>query len=121
MYPRQFDYVAPTSLEEAFAALGDDSKVMAGGTPGGAFGDDNFRRSLLSRLSDIQVSVGKLANDLTAAAQKLASDPRVRETAAKAARVVVDEAEQIARREDKALNAGRAVRRFMNKLQGRST
>ena len=31
MYPRQFDYVAPTSLEEAFAALGDDSKVMAGG------------------------------------------------------------------------------------------
>lgn len=31
MYPRQFDYVAPTSLEEAFAALGEDSKVMAGG------------------------------------------------------------------------------------------
>ncbi len=31
MYPRQFDYVAPGSLEEAFAALGDDSKVMAGG------------------------------------------------------------------------------------------
>ena len=31
MYPRQFDYVAPTSLDEAFAALGDDSKVMAGG------------------------------------------------------------------------------------------
>ncbi|MFQ5523259.1 MAG: FAD binding domain-containing protein [Acidimicrobiia bacterium] len=31
MYPRKFDYVAPTSLEEAFGALGDDSKVMAGG------------------------------------------------------------------------------------------
>lgn len=31
MYPRQFDYVAPNSLEEAFAALSDDSKVMAGG------------------------------------------------------------------------------------------
>ena len=31
MYPRAFDYVAPDSLEEAFAALGDDSKVMAGG------------------------------------------------------------------------------------------
>ncbi len=31
MYPRQFDYVAPGSLEEAFGALGDDSKVMAGG------------------------------------------------------------------------------------------
>ena len=31
MYPRQFDYVAPGSLEEAFGALGHDSKVMAGG------------------------------------------------------------------------------------------
>lgn len=31
MYPRQFDYVAPGSLQEAFEALGDDSKVMAGG------------------------------------------------------------------------------------------
>jgi len=31
MYPRQFDYVAPSSLQEAFDALGDDSKVMAGG------------------------------------------------------------------------------------------
>lgn len=31
MYPRSFDYTAPTSLDEAFAALGDDSKVMAGG------------------------------------------------------------------------------------------
>jgi CO/xanthine dehydrogenase FAD-binding subunit len=55
------------------------------------------------------------------AAQKLASDPRMRETAAKAARVVVDEARQIASREDKARAAGRAVRRAMNKLQGSST
>lgn len=31
MYPRHFDYVAPSSLEEAFDALGDDAKVMAGG------------------------------------------------------------------------------------------
>ena len=31
MYPRQFDYVAPTTLDEAFGALGEDSKVMAGG------------------------------------------------------------------------------------------
>ena len=31
MYPRSFEYVAPSSLEEAFGALGDDSKVMAGG------------------------------------------------------------------------------------------
>ncbi len=62
-----------------------------------------------------------LRNIARYAAQKLASDPRVRETAAKAARVVVDEAEQITRSEDKALNAGRAVRRAMKKLQGGST
>ncbi len=52
------------------------------------------------------------------AAQKLASDPQVREKAATAARVVVGEVRQIARRDDKARAAGRAVRRAMNKLQG---
>ncbi len=52
------------------------------------------------------------------AAQKLAANPQAREAAAKAARVVVDEARQIARREDKARAAGRAVRRALNKLQG---
>ena len=52
------------------------------------------------------------------AAQKLASDPRAREKAAQVARVVGDEARQIARREDKARAAGRAVRRALNKLQG---
>ncbi|MDX1469801.1 MAG: FAD binding domain-containing protein [Acidimicrobiia bacterium] len=31
MYPRKFDYVAPTSIEEALGALGEGSKVMAGG------------------------------------------------------------------------------------------
>jgi carbon-monoxide dehydrogenase medium subunit len=31
VYPRSFDYLAPASLDEAFSALGDDSKVMAGG------------------------------------------------------------------------------------------
>jgi carbon-monoxide dehydrogenase medium subunit len=31
MYPRAFDYVAPSSLDAALDALGDDSKVMAGG------------------------------------------------------------------------------------------
>ncbi len=31
MYPREFDYVAPTSLDDAYAALAEDSKVMAGG------------------------------------------------------------------------------------------
>ncbi len=52
------------------------------------------------------------------AAQKIASNPRARETAAKAAHAVVDEARHIARREDKAWAAGRALRRAMNKLQG---
>lgn len=31
MYPRSFDYVAPSSLDEAISALGDDAKVMSGG------------------------------------------------------------------------------------------
>ena len=52
------------------------------------------------------------------AAQKLAANPRVRETAAKAARVVVDEVRQIAREEDRVRAAGRALRRVMNKMQG---
>jgi hypothetical protein len=52
------------------------------------------------------------------AAQKLASDPRAREKAAKAARVVMGEAKQITRGEDRAQAAGRALRRAMNKLQG---
>jgi hypothetical protein len=52
------------------------------------------------------------------ASQKLAADPRVRETAAKTARVVVDEVRQIAREEDRARAAGRALRRVMNKMQG---
>ncbi len=59
-----------------------------------------------------------LRNVVRYAAQKLASNPRARETAAKAARVVVDEARHIARRKDKARAAGRALRRAMNKLQG---
>ncbi len=52
------------------------------------------------------------------AAQKLTSDPRAREKAAKVARVVVDEARHIARKDDKARAAGRALRRAINKLQG---
>ena len=52
------------------------------------------------------------------ATQKLAADPRVRETAAKTARVVVDEVRQIAREEDRARAAGRALRRVMNQMQG---
>jgi hypothetical protein len=41
--------------------------------------------------------------------------------AAKAARTAVDEAKQIARKEDKARPAGQAVRRAINKVQGHST
>ncbi len=52
------------------------------------------------------------------AAQKIASNPRAREAAAKAARVVVNEAKLIAREKEKARAAGRAVRRALNKLQG---
>ena len=59
-----------------------------------------------------------LRNIARYAAQKLATNPRARETAAKAARVVVSEARQIARRKDKARAAGQALRRAMNKLQG---
>ena len=51
-------------------------------------------------------------------AQKLASDPRAREKASKVASAVVGEASKIARGEDRAREAGRAVRRAMNKLQG---
>ncbi len=52
------------------------------------------------------------------AAQNLTSNPRVKEKAVKAARVVADEARQIARGEDRARAAGRALRRAMKKLQG---
>jgi hypothetical protein len=52
------------------------------------------------------------------AAQKLASDPRAREKAAKVARGVVDEARHIAREKNKAQAAGRALRRAINKFQG---
>ena len=59
-----------------------------------------------------------LRNVARYAAQKLASNPQVKEAAAKAARVVVEEAKEIARQDDKARAAGRAVRRALNKLQG---
>ena len=52
------------------------------------------------------------------AAQKLAANPKVREKAAEAARVAVDETRKIAREEDRARAAGRALRRAMNKVQG---
>ncbi len=52
------------------------------------------------------------------AAQKIASDPRLRAKTAKAARRAVEEAKQIAREEDRPRAAGRAVRRALNKLKG---
>jgi hypothetical protein len=59
-----------------------------------------------------------LRNIARYAVQKLASDPRAKEKAAKTARVVVGEAKQIARGEDRPRAAGRALRRAMIKLQG---
>ena len=52
------------------------------------------------------------------AAQKIASDPKAREKAAQAARVIAREAGQIAREENRAEAAGRAARRLFNKFQG---
>lgn len=52
------------------------------------------------------------------AVQKIASDPRARAKAASAARIVVGEVKQIARENDRARAAGRAVRRAFNKLRG---
>ena len=52
------------------------------------------------------------------AAQKLASDPRAKEKLVKAARAVAGEAKQIAREQDRARAAGRALRRVINRLQG---
>ncbi len=52
------------------------------------------------------------------AAQQITSNPQVREKAAEAARAVVGEAKQIARKENKAYAAGQALRRAINKLRG---
>ena len=48
--------------------------------------------------------------------QKVASDPDAKEKAIKLAHDVVDEAKQIAKEDDRAYAAGRAVRRAFNKL-----
>ena len=50
-------------------------------------------------------------------AQKAASDPKAREKAVKVARGVVNEAKQIAKEDDRAYAAGRALRRAFDKLQ----
>lgn len=53
------------------------------------------------------------------AAQKAASDPRVREKASLAAQFLTTEAKVIACEEDRARAAGRSVRRALNILQGK--
>ena len=50
-------------------------------------------------------------------AQKAASDPQTREKVVMAARDVVEEVKQIARKDDRAYAAGRAFRRAFDKLQ----
>lgn len=50
--------------------------------------------------------------------QKVASDPEARRIAVKAARGVVEETKQIARQDDRAYAAGRAVRQAFDKLRG---
>ncbi len=52
-------------------------------------------------------------------AQRAAADPAVRQKVVKAARGVVEEAKQIAKEDDRAYAAGRAVRRALDKLQSR--
>ncbi len=51
-------------------------------------------------------------------AQKAASNPEAREKMVKAARGIVEEAKQIAKKDDRAYAAGRAFRRAFDKLQG---
>jgi hypothetical protein len=50
--------------------------------------------------------------------QKAASDPEAREKVVKGARVVFEEAKQIAKENDRAYAAGRAFRRAFDKWQG---
>lgn len=51
------------------------------------------------------------------AARRIAADPAARETAARVARGAADEVRQIAKSDDRARAAGRAVRRMLDKLQ----
>lgn len=51
------------------------------------------------------------------AAQKAMSNPKAREKGVKVARGVVEEVRQIAKEDDRAYAAGRAIRRAFDKLQ----
>ncbi|MBT4889701.1 MAG: hypothetical protein HON65_09130 [Rhodospirillales bacterium] len=59
-----------------------------------------------------------LRNLLRQAAQKIASDPVVRDKAAKVARATAKEAGNIARNEDPSRAAGRAFKRALNRFSG---
>jgi hypothetical protein len=50
--------------------------------------------------------------------KRVASDPRARENVVRAARSVVEEAKRIAKEDDRAYAAGRALRRALDKLPG---
>ena len=77
-------------------------ELLAAGSPIGYFSTMSFVLHNLARY----------------AAKKLASNPRVRKAASKAAHVAADEAREIVSSEDKARAAGRAARRVLNKLSG---
>jgi hypothetical protein len=59
-----------------------------------------------------------LRNIARYAVQRLAADPRVRETAARAARATVEEGKRVAQEENRAYAAGQAVGRALHKLRG---
>ncbi len=63
----------------------------------------------------MSLMLGRLARF---AAQKIAANPQVREKAAEMARAVAQEAQNIAREDDRARAAGRSARRFLDSLKG---
>lgn len=73
---------------------------------------------LSGRLANLPACLSSYAISPATRQKKLASNSRAKESAAKVARVVGDEARQIAREEDKARAAGRALRRAKDKIQG---
>lgn len=58
-----------------------------------------------------------LAGLMRMGARKLAANPRVRATAARAARATLDEAKRVAGAPDRPRAAGRAVRRILDRLR----
>ena len=73
----------------------------------------------IARIGYLEPMSGSLRHIVRQAAQKAASDPMVREKAVKVANGVVEEAKKIAKEEDRAYAAGRALRRAINKLNSK--